>query len=42
MPGLHQCPYCKYRFEDKESLIEHVYQGQGCPEAGEPDGPAPR
>lgn len=39
MPGLHECPVCHYRFEDKESLDEHtkvcfgdgVVTARGCP-----------
>jgi hypothetical protein len=32
MSGLHQCPYCHYRFEDAESLNLHL-EGRGCPES---------
>ena len=32
MPGLHECPYCHYKFEDKDALVRHVYEGRGCPE----------
>jgi hypothetical protein len=34
MPGLHQCPYCHYRFEDRESLERHLEEDGGCPEEG--------
>ena len=29
--GLHECPHCHYRFEDEESLQEHL--AGGCEEA---------
>jgi hypothetical protein len=31
MPGLHECPHCHYRFEDKQSLDQHL--DKGCTEA---------
>lgn len=30
MPGLHECPHCHYRFEDRASLERHL--ADGCPE----------
>ena len=30
MPGLHECPHCHYRFENKEALDAHLTDG--CPE----------
>lgn len=32
MTALHECPYCHYRFEDRESLTAHLTEGRGCPE----------
>lgn len=32
MAGVHECPYCHYRFEDAESLRRHREEGGGCPE----------
>jgi hypothetical protein len=30
MAGLHECPYCHYKFEDGESLDAHL-DDRGCP-----------
>jgi hypothetical protein len=30
MAGLHQCPYCNYKFEDREALDAHL-DDRGCP-----------
>lgn len=29
---MHACPWCKYRFEDAESLDSHLGESRGCPE----------
>ena len=31
MAGLHQCPFCRYRFEDEAALRAHLNEGNGCP-----------
>lgn len=31
MSGLHECPLCGYRFEDAESLADHVDHCSGEP-----------
>lgn len=28
---MHECPYCRYRFEDAQSLDRHLNEGRGCP-----------
>lgn len=28
--GLHECPYCHYKFETREDLNRHL--DEGCPE----------
>jgi hypothetical protein len=33
MAGLHECPYCHYKFEDARSLVAHL--DGGCPEQEE-------
>lgn len=30
---MHECPHCHYRFEDAESLLRHLNEGNGCPES---------
>lgn len=31
---MHECPYCRYRFETEKDLHRHLDEGQGCPEMG--------
>jgi hypothetical protein len=29
--AMHECPHCRFRFEDAESLRRHLEEGRGCP-----------